>query len=94
MPRLLRVGVEDDDHLIAEPPENSGVLRCQGSTHGGDHVGQAVLMSHKTVGVALDNDGLVFTSDGLAGCIEAIDAGTLVEEDGLGRIEILGPGGV
>ena len=83
------VRVKDQDHALGVPSQKLDVFSGQGGAEGGDDIGDAELVRHEDIRVSLDHDSGPPLSDRAFGFVQPIEAGALVEEDGLRRIEVL-----
>ncbi len=84
------IGVEGKHDVLREALHLPDLPLGQGGAHGGDHVPVPELMGRNGVHVALDDHDLIPLADLLLGQIQAVDEGALVEDRGLGGVEVLG----
>ena len=61
----------------------------EGGAHLGDDVVEAELVGGDDVHVALDDDGAAFAADAVGGLVERVEGAALVEEGGLGGVQVL-----
>ena len=66
------------------------MLLGEGRAERGHDVADPGLVAGDGVGVALDDDGLALGDDMLLRPVEAVEVALLVEERGLGGVEVLG----
>ena len=90
--RLLagRVGVERQHHLVDHPRERRHLLVGDRRPHHPDRLLDPGLVQRQHVGVALDHDRPAALGDRLFGQVDPVEHLALVEEVGLGRVDVLG----
>src|SRR5918995_5481071 len=82
------VGIEGQDDVAAQPLDESDLLLRDGGSHRGDDIRVTKLVRGNCIHVALDDNDLVLPPDGLLSQVESEEEGALVEDHGLGRVEI------
>ena len=88
------VAVETDDRLGGEVPQKFHLALGEGGAERGHGVGEARLMERDHVHIAFDHDQLATLEGGLPGAGEVEHGRALVEQLGLGRVQIFGLGAV
>jgi hypothetical protein len=84
------VGIEREQHPAGvEPRQRLGLLAGERGAERRDGVGETRLVEREDVHVALDDDDLAGLADGGAGPIEAVEQRRLLEQLGLGSVEVL-----
>ena len=86
------VAVEAEDHLVREAEQLVHVLGRAGRAQGGHGVGKTELGQRHHVHVALGDQRVALLADGGARLVQAVELAALVEDRGLGRVQVLGPG--
>ncbi len=86
------VAVEADDGLRRELPQQLHLALGEGGAERGDDVGETRLMERDHVHIAFDHDQLALLEGGFAGAGEVEHGRALVEQSGLGRVQIFGLG--
>ena len=91
--RLLpgRVGVERQHHLLDHPRERGDLLVGDRRAHHPDRLLDPGLVQGQHVRVALDHDRPARLGDRRLGQVDAVEHLALVEEVGLGRVDVLRP---
>ena len=84
------VGVHGEDDARGEARQPGRVLLGEGRAHGGDEVAEARLPGTDDVEVALDDDDGAGLARLGTGKVEGVEGAALVEELGLGGVEVLG----
>ena len=84
------IGVEERDDLVGVTPQEAELRRGEGRAEGGHRLGEAMLMRHQAVEVALDEDGPAALAHGRAGDVEGVQDLSLDVERRLRGVEVLG----
>ena len=84
------VCVEKEYHLVRVPAKYPEVRDRQGGPEHGHGLGEAVLVGHQAVDVALDQEGPAGRRHPVAREVQAVERLALLVERGLGRVEVLG----
>jgi hypothetical protein len=82
------VAVETEDRLLAHLPQEVALIRRQGGAERGDRLREAGDAHRDHVDIALDGDDIAGVMRGLAGAMVVVEAGALVEQARLGRVEV------
>src|SRR3989304_10405070 len=86
------IGIQGQDQVLGEPPEEREVFFGYGQAHGGYRLGVARLVGNDDIHIPLYDNGPVLLAGGLSGPVQAVEEAALIKDGGLGGVEVFGDG--
>ncbi len=89
-PHARRIGIEQQDDVLGEPPQSLNMLRGQGGAQGGHRMRKPRLVQRYRIKIAFDDNDRLGPNDRLTSLIERKERLSLLKQKRVGRIQIFG----